>query len=93
MKFKPLLYSIHRWLGIGMCSLFALWFASGVVMMYVEYPELTEQERIASLPALAATKVQFSLAQAASLLAEQGAYSSVKLTTVTGRPAWLMAAP
>ena len=35
-----------------MCLVFFLWFASGIVMMYVEYPMLTEQERIRSLSPL-----------------------------------------
>ena len=46
MRLKPILFSIHRWLGIGMALLFALWFASGIIMMYVEYPQLTEAERL-----------------------------------------------
>ena len=46
MKLKPVLFSVHRWLGIGMCLLLTLWFASGIVMMYVEYPQLTDAERL-----------------------------------------------
>lgn len=37
----------HRWLGIGTCLLFAMWFVSGLVMMYVAFPSLTKAERIA----------------------------------------------
>lgn len=36
----------HRWLGIATCLLFALWFLSGLVMMYVAFPALTVQERL-----------------------------------------------
>lgn len=36
----------HRWLGIATCLLFVLWFASGLVMMYVAYPALTTAERM-----------------------------------------------
>jgi len=46
------LYWTHRWLGIGGCLLFVMWFVSGVVMMYVGYPTLTEGERLAGLRAL-----------------------------------------
>ncbi|MEP6837614.1 MAG: PepSY domain-containing protein, partial [Bradyrhizobium sp.] len=35
------LYVVHRWIGIGTCLLFAMWFVSGVVMMYVAFPQLT----------------------------------------------------
>lgn len=43
------LYWTHRWLGIGGCLLFVMWFVSGVVMMYVGYPNLTDEERLAGL--------------------------------------------
>ena len=36
----------HRWLGILTCLLFALWFLSGLVMMYVAFPALTAKERL-----------------------------------------------
>jgi hypothetical protein len=39
----------HRWLGIATCVLFALWFASGLVMMYVGFPALSREERFARL--------------------------------------------
>jgi uncharacterized iron-regulated membrane protein len=47
------LYLTHRWLGIAVCLLMAMWFVSGVVMMYVGYPKLTPAERLARLPPLA----------------------------------------
>jgi hypothetical protein len=37
----------HRWLGIATCVLFALWFSSGLVMMYVSFPALASSERLA----------------------------------------------
>ncbi|WP_311222506.1 MULTISPECIES: PepSY domain-containing protein [unclassified Acidovorax] len=46
------LYLTHRWLGVVLCAVMALWFVSGIVMMYVGYPQLTEAERTAHLPAL-----------------------------------------
>lgn len=47
------LYIAHRWAGIVLCLLMAMWFVSGVVMMYVGYPKLTPAERLAHLPDLA----------------------------------------
>ena len=49
---KRWLFLGHRWLGVVLCVFFALWFLSGVVMMYVGYPKLTQAERLAHLPAL-----------------------------------------
>jgi len=46
------LYLIHRWLGIAACIFFAMWFVSGIVMMYVGYPKLTATERWNHLPPL-----------------------------------------
>ena len=40
---------IHRWLGIAFCLLFAMWFASGMVMHFVPFPALEEAERVAGL--------------------------------------------
>src|SRR3984893_11597821 len=39
----------HRYLGVAVGLLMLAWFASGVVMMYVAYPELTDRDRLASL--------------------------------------------
>lgn len=49
---KRWLYLSHRWLGIVLCAFFAMWFVSGVVMMYVGYPKLTAAERLNHLPPL-----------------------------------------
>lgn len=43
---KRWIYLAHRWLGIALCIFMALWFLSGVVMMYVGYPKLTLAERL-----------------------------------------------
>ena len=40
---------IHRWLGVAFCLLFAMWFASGMVMHFVPFPSLEENERVAGL--------------------------------------------
>jgi uncharacterized iron-regulated membrane protein len=54
------LYIGHRWIGIVACLLFAMWFVSGVVMMYVAFPQLTDGERWAALPPIAWDKVRVS---------------------------------
>jgi len=41
------LYWLHRWTGIVLCILFAIWFVSGVVMMYVPFPSFRDAERVA----------------------------------------------
>ena len=43
---------LHRYLGIAVGLLMTLWCVSGFVMMYQEYPALTEADRIAGLEPL-----------------------------------------
>jgi len=43
------LVAIHRYLGIAVGLMMAIWFASGAVMMYVGFPELAEKALLALL--------------------------------------------
>lgn len=43
---KRLLYLLHRWAGIALALVMALWFLSGMVMLYVGYPKLTPAEQL-----------------------------------------------
>src|SRR5262249_31681657 len=38
---------LHRWLGVGFCVLFAVWFVSGIVMMYWPYPKVSREMLLA----------------------------------------------
>lgn len=58
------LYLVHRWLGIALGVVMLAWFVSGMVMLYVGYPKLTHEERLAGLPALPAQGCCVPLAQA-----------------------------
>ena len=40
---------LHRYLGVAVGFLMAVWFVSGIVMMYVGFPRLTESERLRAL--------------------------------------------
>lgn len=37
------LATLHRWWGVAFCLLFAMWFASGIVMHFVPFPERHER--------------------------------------------------
>jgi hypothetical protein len=39
----------HRYLGIAMGIVMAMWFLSGIVMMYVAFPHITEVQRVRTL--------------------------------------------
>jgi len=45
----PTLVVLHRYLGIAVGILMLIWFASGIVMMYVGFPRFTEPERTRAL--------------------------------------------
>jgi hypothetical protein len=38
-----LLATLHRWWGVAFCLLFAIWFASGIVMHFVPFPARSEK--------------------------------------------------
>jgi uncharacterized iron-regulated membrane protein len=48
---------LHRWLGVSFCLLFAMWFATGMVMYFVPFPSLTEAERIEGLTPIDSSQV------------------------------------
>jgi hypothetical protein len=73
----------HRWIGIASCLLFAVWFASGAVMMYVRFPELTTAERARGLEPLRLDRVKTTPAQ---VLREDP--RELRLVMTLGRPAW-----
>ena len=84
------LYLAHRWLGIFMCLLVAMWFFSGVVMMYVGFPSLTRAERLAALPELERDKLRVEPAELLQRLDPAQTIEELRLTSVLGRPAWLL---
>lgn len=88
LRLKRSLFLVHRWFGVFMCSLFALWFATGVIMMYVEYPELTEEERLATLPSIDFGRVTLSAKQAVAASGLHGQLAAVSLASAGARPAY-----
>ena len=54
----------HRYLGVCFCLFFAVWFVSGIVLMYAGMPQMTEAERLAHLPALDLSSAKLSPAEA-----------------------------
>ena len=95
---KRFLFLAHRWMGVLLCLFMAMWFVSGVVMMYVGYPKLTPSEHRAGLPPLAAEGCCVDLAQALAAARRGDAASdastnsppdAVRLTTIAGAPRYV----
>jgi uncharacterized iron-regulated membrane protein len=49
---RRMAFLVHRWLGIALALLMAVWALSGITMMYVAFPETTAEERVAGLAPL-----------------------------------------
>ena len=81
------LIPVHRWLGIVFCLLFAMWFASGIVMHFVPFPSLTEAERIDGLAGVEAAPGLRSPAEAVG--AVTGA-ARIRLLQRVDRPVYLV---
>jgi uncharacterized iron-regulated membrane protein len=88
MSWKRALYLTHRWVGIGLCLLFAMWFFTGIVMIYVPFPNLDPAERYAGLEPIDGTRVKVELGAALAAAGIESAPQRVRMTTVLGRPAF-----
>ncbi len=82
-NWRTLLAALHRYLGIGLCLLFAMWFASGLVMLFHAFPHTTEAQRFACLEPidLGTTTIHSSLFERAS--ADDA--EALRLTSLMGR--------
>jgi hypothetical protein len=83
---RQVLTIAHRWLGAALSVLFAVWFASGLVMVFARYPELDDGERLAAMPPLDGSAVRVAAAPAAGRAVERAS-----LVMRGGRPAWRFA--
>jgi hypothetical protein len=84
---KRSLIFIHRWLGITLCVVFLLWFPSGIGMMYWTYPNVSAGDRLERSPALDASTIKLSPAEALKALGVDDP-GAIRLNTFDGRPAY-----
>src|SRR6185437_15824309 len=81
---RPLIL-LHRWLGIGVGFLFAVWFASGAVMSFVPFPSLPGSTRLAHSEVIDIGRVR--ILPAAALMAASGLpVERIRLISVEGHP-------
>ena len=84
---KRWLYLTHRWIGIVSCLFFAMWFASGLVMLYVPYPSLEREDWLAGQSSIDWPRVHIG---PAAIPAPSGPFGLQSLTLeMRGRePVW-----
>src|SRR3546814_19974587 len=81
-RFKRMVYLIHRWTGVAACILMALWFVSGVTMLFVGYPKLLPQERLHTLPVLHAQNCCMQVEQPLPRAGKPAAAQETVLTSI-----------
>lgn len=67
LDWRTMFIYVHRWTGIVFGLVFVVWFISGVAMMYVGMPHLSEKERLGHVPPLDLSTVTVSPAQVAEM--------------------------
>jgi uncharacterized iron-regulated membrane protein len=80
----------HRWVGIFLCLMFATWFATGAVMVFVAFPALPEAVRAARSEPIDLARVRLDPAEAEAALA--GA-SDLRLVSIAGQPVYVATGP
>src|ERR1700736_2549486 len=81
---------LHRYLGIAVGLLMLTWFASGIVMMYVGFPRLNEDERIAALSPI---PWQACCRVAAGLIPDDQQFYRVQVENLLGAPVMRLRRP
>jgi len=79
----------HRWTGTAFCVLFAWWFISGIFMIYVDFPEVRESDRLSRAPAIDLVHIQLTVAEAWAKLKSPGEPDDARLLMFDARPAYL----
>ena len=85
---KRSLIFIHRWLGVALSVIFTLWFASGIVMMYWSFPEVSARDRRERAPVLNPSQIKLSPEEAYAKLGLDQPATGVQLTSFDGRPVY-----
>jgi hypothetical protein len=87
---KRVVVFVHRWMGVLLSLIFLMWFASGVVMMYFDFPAVRPADRLEHAEKLDSESIRIGPAQAASLAGSSGALEEIRLTMFDGRPLYIL---
>jgi len=85
---KRTLIFLHRWTGVALCLLFLLWFVSGIVMMYWDFPSVRAEDRLERSPSLEAFAIQLSPVEAYAKVESQQSGMQIRLNMFDGRPVY-----
>jgi hypothetical protein len=65
---KNCLIFVHRWAGVTLSLLFLLWFPSGIVMMYWDFPNVRAEDRLERSRALDGASIKLSPTEVYAML-------------------------
>src|SRR5438270_12111199 len=85
---RPLIL-LHRYFGVAFCLRFGMWFASGIVMHFVQFPAMSESERFAGLLPIDLMRVVHSPAEAVAAI-KIGDVMRILLVQLSDRPVYLV---
>lgn len=76
----------HRWSGVVLCLVVIAWFVSGVVLIYVPFPALSDHDRLLHSEPIDATRL---VREPAAVLAQVPGADQLLLVSVAGQPTYL----
>ena len=79
---------LHRWLGIVLCLFFAMWFLTGMVMIYVPFPSVPNTERLRYLDPIDASTIDVDPSQAVFACGEEEA-RQLRIISLETRPIYV----
>jgi hypothetical protein len=77
----------HRWVGVLLCLMFATWFLSGAVMVFVGFPSLSPEDRWERSEPVDLKQIQIAPAAALSRAPDS---NRLRLLQYAGRPHYLL---
>jgi hypothetical protein len=87
-RLRKLAIFFHRWLGLAFCALFAMWFFSGMVLAYWDFPAVSERDALDHAATIDPTRIRIGPEQAYARLQQQYPPRSARLLMFDGRPAY-----
>ncbi|WP_080870255.1 PepSY domain-containing protein [Xanthomonas campestris] len=78
---------LHRWTGVAFCLMFAVWFASGLVLAFVPFPSLSPQQRWSAAERIDLSRL--TVAPAHALRSVRDA-TALRLVSIGGRPSYVV---
>ena len=79
---------VHRWLGVGLCLVFLVWFSSAIGIAYWDYPAVDAADRLDHSPPLDATTIVVSPDEALRAAGFATLPADMRLSSFDGRPVY-----